>query len=136
MVVTCSPTFCQVIWDCRQRLGGQTDPDYKWTFYVAIKKPEDIKAGNSRYKKKIEAVLEANEGKLAHEKEHPCVIGGKFTINGEVIPDLVYPPDVQTLMNLTPGVIEEFAKVPMEISNNYSLSKSTFRGYCVQIASY
>ena len=136
MEVVCSPALWQAIWDNRQVLKGQMDPLYKWKFYVAIKNPEDMKASNNRYKEALEEIQRRNKGKPTTEQEIARIVAGKLTVNGEVVPDPVYVPDVKTIMHLTQDEINGFDKIEFDVSNNYTLSKSTFHGYCTKIVCY
>ena len=95
-----------------------------------------MKASNNRYKEALEAIQKRNKGKPLAEQEVPRIVAGKLIINGEVVPDPVYIPDVKTLMHLTQDEIAGFNNIEFDISNNYTLSKSTFHGYCTKIACY
>ena len=134
--VNCSPVLRQAMWECKTVLKGQMDPDYKWKFYITNRRPEEMKAANSRYKDLMETVFKANEGKPLDERDVPRIIGNKFMVNGEVISDPVYPPDVQTLMSLSQTDVKSFAQVQFEVSDAYPLAKSNFRGFCLPISCY
>ena len=137
MEVICSPALRYAMWDNKKILKNQRDQDFNWTFYVSLKKPEEMKAWDARYKDAIEAVHKANKEKPAQDEwDTPRIVRGKFTVNGEIVPDPVYPPDVQTMMNLTQAEIDGFDDIPLEVSRDYTLSKSTFRGYCTRATCY
>ena len=137
MEVICSPALRYAMWNTKKILKNQMDPDFHWKFYVSLKRPEEMKAWDARYKLAIAAVHKANKEKGSQEDwDTPRIIRGKFTVNGELIPDPVSVPDVQTMMNLTQADIDGFANIQFETSHDYVQAKSTFRGYCAKASCY
>ena len=66
--VRCSPFYRSVVWNKRQVLKGQKDPQFHWKFFIDLQRPDTDRAAQIRYREMMSEMIEENKGK--EEKDH------------------------------------------------------------------
>ena len=131
MVVRCSQRLRDAVLQNRSILGGQTDPQAHFTYFVAQQGPEAFKAANSKFKPEIEKIIEEDAGLPEEEKRFVRVVGTELSINNVIRPDLITPPsphEVIHTLHTEPVKLEELDFIS---TRPVCVEESTFQGFAI-----
>ena len=133
MVVKCSSRLRDLAMQNKKVLGGQVDSRGNFSYFVAQYLPEPFKAAREKYRPDVAAVLKANETRQPQDQQTVRVVGTELSVNNEIRPDPLYPPDIHQVIYGLRTQTRELSN--MEFVSAYPVSEngSTFKGYGVRV---
>ena len=134
MVVKCTPQLCDLAIQNRKALGGQKDPKGNFSFFVAQYLLEPFKAAREHYRDDIADILKKNEKQLPKYHKTAKVVGTELSVNNEICPDLVTPPDVHQVIYALRTEHDKISSFDFACSSPLQVDGSVFRGFAVWVS--
>ena len=131
MIVRCTPRFRDTVLQHKKILGGQTDPQHHFTYFVSQYAPEAFKAANVKYKPEIETIFSKNAGLPAGAKKFARVVGTELSVNNKIQQDPMSPPTPHEVIHAMTAEAEKLNNFDFFTTESVQVEDSTFRGYAV-----
>ena len=133
MVVKCSARLRDAAMQNKKVLGGQKDPKDNFSFFVTQYLPEPFKAAREKYKEDVVSIYKKNEKQLPKYRKTACVVGTELSVNNEICPDPLYPPDIHQVVHALRVQQDKLSSFEFQESSPVCVEDSVFRVYAIRV---
>ena len=133
MVVKCSARLRDAAMQNKKILSGQKDPKDNFSFFVTQYLPEPFKAAREKYKEDVASIYKKNEKQLPKYRKTAHVVGTELSVNNEIRPDPIYPPDIHQVVHALRVQQDKLSSFEFQESSPVCVEDSVFRGYGIRV---